>query len=58
MTMDTQLLLDNTMRRITTLEEAIQLFHTVGMPAKNLSLHTRKNYLHDLTDLVHFLRGH
>ncbi len=25
------------------------------MPARNLAAHTRKNYLHDLTDLQHFL---
>jgi integrase/recombinase XerD len=43
------------MRQITTVEEAIQLFQTVGMPAKNLSSHTRKNYLHDLHDLQQFL---
>jgi integrase/recombinase XerD len=43
------------MRNITTLTGAIQLFSTVGMPAKNLSRHTRKNYLHDLADMQHFL---
>jgi integrase/recombinase XerD len=41
--------------RIATLQQAIQLFATTGMPAKNLSAHTRKNYLHDLEDLLQFL---
>jgi site-specific recombinase XerD len=43
------------MRNITTVEEAIRLFATTGMPAKNLSSHTRKNYLYDLHDLLQFL---
>jgi site-specific recombinase XerD len=41
--------------RIETLQQAIRLFATTGMPAKNLSSHTRKNYLHDLQDLLQFL---
>jgi integrase/recombinase XerD len=52
-----QLPLDDRMRTITTVSEAITLFETVGMPAKNLSRHTRINYLHDLTDLQKFLEG-
>jgi site-specific recombinase XerD len=51
-----QLPLDDKMRNITTVSAAIQLFETVGMPAKNLSRHTRINYLHDLTDLAQFLQ--
>jgi integrase/recombinase XerD len=47
--------LDDRMRNIQTLAAAIQLFATVGMPAKNLSKHTRINYLHDVTDLQQFL---
>src|SRR3712207_3159737 len=50
-----QLPLDDRMRNSTTVAAAIQLFATVGMPAKNLSRHTRINYLHDVTDLQHFL---
>src|SRR3712207_3064965 len=50
-----QLPLDDRMRTITTVAAAIQLFATVGMPAKNLSRHTRINYLHDVQDLQHFL---
>ena len=41
--------------QIDTLEQAVQLFARDGMPARNLAAHTRKNYLHDLTDLRHFL---
>jgi integrase/recombinase XerD len=52
-----QLPLDDRMRTITTVTAAIQLFATVGMPAKNLSRHTRINYLHDVTDLQHFLQS-
>ncbi len=55
--MDNQLLLDDRMRNITTVAAAIQLFATVGMPAKNLSRHTRINYLHDLQDLQQFLQS-
>jgi hypothetical protein len=46
--MSRQLLLDDSVRNVTTLETALQLFQTVGMPAKNLSFHTRKNYQYDL----------
>src|SRR3712207_5999476 len=53
--MNTQLLLDDRMRNITTVAAAIQLFATVGMPARNLSRHTRINYLHDVQDLQQFL---
>ncbi len=52
--MSTSLFLQEYMH-IDTLEQAVQLFAKDGMPARNLAAHTRKNYLHDLTDLVHFL---
>jgi site-specific recombinase XerD len=52
--MDIQLPLGATMD-ITTLEQAIDLFVTDGMPARNLSPQTRKNYRHDLLDLLAFL---
>jgi site-specific recombinase XerD len=52
--MGTLLLLGEHMQ-IDTLEQAVQLFARDGMPARNLAAHTRKNYLHDLTDLRHFL---
>ncbi|MDQ5852502.1 MAG: site-specific integrase, partial [Chloroflexota bacterium] len=52
--MNTSLLLGENIQ-IDTLEQAIQLFARDGMPARNLAAHTRKNYLHDLTDLVQFL---
>jgi integrase/recombinase XerC len=42
---------------IQTLDQAVQLFARDGMPARNLAQHTRKNYLHDLTDLVQFLQS-
>jgi integrase/recombinase XerD len=42
--------------RIETLQQAIDLFVRDGMPARNLAAHTRKNYLHDLTDLQQFLQ--
>src|SRR3712207_5251540 len=54
--METSFLLGENMQ-IDTLEQAVQLFARDGMPARNLAAHTRKNYLHDLTDLVHFLAG-
>jgi integrase/recombinase XerC len=41
---------------IQTLEQAIDLFVTDGMPARNLSPETRKNYRHDLLDLLAFLK--
>jgi integrase/recombinase XerD len=53
--MSRQFLFDDSVRNVTTLATALQLFATVGMPAKNLSFHTRKNYQHDLEDLAHFL---
>jgi site-specific recombinase XerD len=52
--MDTQLPLGATLD-IKTLEQAIDLFVTDGMPARNLSPQTRKNYRHDLLDLLAFL---
>ena len=42
---------------IQTLEQAIDLFVTDGMPARNLSPLTRKNYRHDLVDLLAFLQS-
>jgi site-specific recombinase XerD len=41
--------------QIETLGQAIALFVTDGMPARNLSPLTRKNYRHDLVDLLAFL---
>ena len=41
--------------QIDTMQQAVALFARDGMPARNLAAHTRKNYLHDLTDLVQFL---
>jgi integrase/recombinase XerC len=41
--------------QIETLQQAVELFARDGMPARNLAAHTRKNYLHDLTDLLQFL---
>lgn len=38
-----------------TLREGLELFELVGMPARNLSGRTRKEYANDLTDLVAFL---
>lgn len=38
-----------------TLEQGIALFAQVGMPARNLSTRTRKEYLSDLADLQAFL---
>ncbi len=52
--MDTYLLLGEHMQ-IETLQQAVELFARDGMPARNLAAHTRKNYLHDLTDLLQFL---
>jgi site-specific recombinase XerD len=52
--MDIQLPLGATMD-IQTLEQAIDLFVTDGMPARNLSPQTRKHYRHDLLDLLAFL---
>ena len=52
--MNTSLLLGEHLQ-IDTVEQAVQLFARDGMPARNLAAHTRKNYLHDLTDMKHFL---
>ncbi len=38
-----------------TLEQGLALFETVGMPARNLSARTRREYRNDLADLVVFL---
>jgi Phage integrase, N-terminal SAM-like domain len=54
--MDTQLPLGATVH-IETLEQAVDLFVTDGMPAHNLSPQTRKNYRHDLVDLLAFLKN-
>jgi site-specific recombinase XerD len=40
---------------IQTLEEGVEFFVSVGMPARNLSQHARKAYEADLEDLVAFL---
>ncbi len=40
-----------------TLTEALHLFATVGMPARNLAKRTRQEYRHDLDDLLAFLAG-
>jgi site-specific recombinase XerD len=53
--MDIQLPLGATIQ-IDTLEQAIDLFVTDGMPARNLSPRTRVNYRHDLVDLLAFLK--
>jgi hypothetical protein len=53
--MDIQLPLGATVK-IETLEQAIDLFVTDGMAARNLSPQTRKNYRHDLVDLLAFLK--
>jgi hypothetical protein len=42
----------------TTLRKALTLFETVGMPARNLSLRTRAEYHHDLSDLIELLEEH
>jgi site-specific recombinase XerD len=41
--------------QVETLQQALDLFETVGMPARNLSAQTRKSYHSDLVDLVAFL---
>src|SRR5438046_2928033 len=53
--MDIQLPLGATVK-IETLEQAVDLFVTDGMPARNLSPRTRVNYRHDLFDLLAFLK--
>src|SRR5262245_6461033 len=53
--MSTQLPLGATVK-IETLEQAIDLFVTDGMPARNLAPQTRKNYRHDLLDLLAFCK--
>ncbi len=40
-----------------TLEQGLALFETVGMPARNLSVRTRREYRNDLAALVVFLAG-
>ena len=40
---------------VTTVEQGLALFEIVGMPARNLSARTRKEYKNDLADLVAFL---
>src|SRR5919109_5154639 len=53
--MDIQFPLGATVK-VETLEQAIDLFVTDGMPARNLSPQTRKHYRHDLVDLLAFLK--
>jgi site-specific recombinase XerD len=53
--MDIQLPLGATVQ-IETLEQAVDLFVTDGMPARNLSPRTCVNYRHDLLDLLAFLK--
>lgn len=43
------------MDEVTTLEQGLALFETVGMPARNLAQRTRQEYQHDLGDVVAFL---
>lgn len=40
---------------VSTVREAIALFETVGMPARNLSPRTRTEYRRDLAELANFL---
>jgi site-specific recombinase XerD len=40
---------------VKTLEQGVALFVTVGMPARNLSARTRKEYQNDLADLLAYL---
>lgn len=40
---------------VATVREAIALFETVGMPARNLSTRTREEYSRDLSELASFL---
>jgi site-specific recombinase XerD len=40
---------------VETLKQALALFETVGMPARNLSERTRTEYSNDLLDLIEFL---
>lgn len=42
---------------VETVRQAVALFETVGMPARNLSARTRKEYSNDLGDLAHFLEA-
>jgi site-specific recombinase XerD len=42
---------------VETTNGAIALFETVGMPARNLAVRTRHEYLNDLSDLARFLEG-
>jgi len=43
------------MAQIETLEQGLNFFRTVGMPARNYAARTRKEYFNDLVDLVAFL---
>src|ERR671933_427091 len=40
---------------VETVDQAVAVFETVGMPAKNLAARTRREYASDLHDLVAFL---
>ena len=40
---------------VETLTQALALFETVGMPARNLALRTRREYTRDLRDLLNYL---
>lgn len=42
---------------VETLPQALVLFETVGMPARNLAVRTRQEYHNDITDLIVFLQG-
>jgi integrase/recombinase XerC len=42
-------------KEIETLKQGLAFFDTIGMPARNLSARTRKEYQNDLTDLIEFL---
>ena len=43
---------------VATLAQAVALFETVGMPARNLAARTRREYTHDLHDLLAYLEQH
>ncbi|HZB95788.1 MAG TPA: tyrosine-type recombinase/integrase [Herpetosiphonaceae bacterium] len=43
---------------VETFDQAVTVFETVGMPAKNLAARTRREYASDLRDLVAFLTEH
>jgi len=46
------------MSSVETVQEAVALFETVGMPSRNLSARTRVEYSRDLEELVAFLETH